>query len=77
MNGTRTQKTSAPRRRGRVISIRDARARRVQALKALVRSGRYAPPLEQVADALIARGVITTEQVVERHLAAEVAELPN
>lgn len=77
MRSTRNQKSNATRRRGTVISIRNARARRVQALKALVRSGRYTPRLEQVADALIARGVIAGEQVVERRLAAEIAELPN
>ena len=66
MNNIRTLRTHALRRDGKVISIRDARARRVQALKALVRSGRYEPALEKVADALLARGVVSPDRVVDR-----------
>ncbi|MEL6546455.1 MAG: flagellar biosynthesis anti-sigma factor FlgM [Myxococcota bacterium] len=69
MNSTRNVKTETRRRSGKVISIRDARARRVQTLKALVRSGRYTPELSQVADALIARGVLSHMQMAETDFA--------
>lgn len=77
MNNTRTQRTHAPRRDGKVISIRDARARRVQALKALVRSGRYEPALEKVADALLTRGVVSPERTLESPIAWKIDTRPN
>ncbi|MEM6531186.1 MAG: hypothetical protein AAF654_01115 [Myxococcota bacterium] len=58
-----------------VISIRAARARKVQRLKTLVRSGRYEPHLEGIADAFDRRGLLRNPDEIERNLAAVTAEL--
>ncbi|MEM6274297.1 MAG: hypothetical protein AAF735_03555 [Myxococcota bacterium] len=47
-----------PSSRGQVISMGEARDRRVQVLKALVRSGRYQPNLVGTAEALIDCGAL-------------------
>ncbi|MEO1171961.1 MAG: hypothetical protein AAFX94_07890 [Myxococcota bacterium] len=58
-----------------MISIRDARVRKVQRLKTLVRSGRYEPNLDGVFDAFERRGLLRGRDEVEDNLAAVTAEL--
>lgn len=55
---TRSVDPSMPDRRAEVISLREARNRRVQTLATLVRSGRYHVDLDALADALIERDVL-------------------
>lgn len=56
----RNQRSSS---RGQVISMGEARDRRVQILKALVRSGRYVPNLVGTAEGLIDCGAIGPRSV--------------